>query len=214
MIEGVLFDMDGVLVDSEELIYLSAKQMFSEYGVIVNKEDFTPFIGTGENSYLGNVAKKYDFLIDIERDKARVYQIYQELAKNQLKELPGVLDFIQRCKSKSLKLAVATSADEIKMLTNLKAIGLNISLFDATVNGSEVKYKKPHPEIYLEAAKRLNLKPENCLVVEDAINGIEAGLKAGAKCLALTTSYPKELLEEANWICHNLSDAPEECINW
>lgn len=214
MIQGVLLDMDGVLVDSEELIYLAAKQMFSEHGVQVNKEDFKPYIGTGEDSYLGNVAKKYKFPIDLTQDKVRVYTIYNELAQNQLVELPGVREFISRCKSKSLKLAIATSADETKMLTNLEAIGLEKSNFDTLVNGLEVKNKKPDPEIYLKAASQLGLNPKNCLVVEDAINGIQAGLAAGAKCLALTTSYPAEQLQNAHWICGTLSDAPEESISW
>lgn len=214
MIEAVLFDMDGVLVDSEELIYLAARQMFKEHGISVTREDFIPFIGTGENSYLGNVAKKYRFPIDINRDKARTYKIYARIAPQHLRILPGVRSFIRECKKKKLRLAVATSADEVKMTINLKAAGLYTGIFDTSVNGLEVVHKKPHPEIYLKAAEKLNVEPSACLVVEDAVNGIEAARAAGAKCLAVTNSFSATELAKADWIVDNLSEVSEEVLSW
>lgn len=202
--------MDGVLVDSEELIYLSAKQMFHEHGIEVIPEDFKPYIGTGENSYLGNVAKKYHLQIDLKRDKARTYEIYTQLASDNLKLLPGVKDFIARCQARKLKLAIATSADEVKMLVNLKATKLDEGIFDATVNGLEVEHKKPHPEIYLKAAEKLGVSPFDCIVVEDAVNGIEAGKAAGCRCVALTTSFTAEALHRADWIFKDLSAIADE----
>jgi len=214
MIKAVLFDMDGVLVDSEELIYLAAKQMFREHGISVAREDFKPFIGTGENSYLGNVAKKYGFSLDINRDKARTYEIYAQIAPRQLRLLSGVKSFIRKCKHKRLRLAVATSADEVKMMVNLKATGLYTGIFDAMVNGLEVYHKKPHPEIYIKAAKKLNLEPSACLVVEDAVNGIEAARAAGAKCLAVTGSFTASELAKADWIVNKLSEVSEDVLSW
>jgi beta-phosphoglucomutase len=214
MIRAVLFDMDGVLVDSEELIYLAAKQMFEEHGITVTREDFKPFIGTGENSYLGNVAKRYGFAMDISRDKRRTYEIYAQVAPKQLRLLPGVKSFIDKCRNKELKLAVATSADEIKMKVNLKATGLYTGIFDAMVNGLEVIHKKPHPEIYLKAAEKLDLNASACLVVEDAVNGIEAARAAGAKCLAVTGSFTATELARADWIVNNLSEISEDVLSW
>ncbi|MBN2613329.1 MAG: HAD-IA family hydrolase [Bacteroidales bacterium] len=214
MLKAVLFDMDGVLVDSEEIIFLAARQMFHEHGITVSREDFKPFIGTGENRYLGGVAEKYGFAIDIERDKARTYEIYAQIAPEKLKILPGVKAFIKKCKSKKLKLAVATSADEIKMTVNLKAAGLFNGVFDVTVNGLEVINKKPHPEIYLKAAEKLNVEPFECLVVEDAVNGVEAAKSAGALCLAVTTSFAPSELTKADWIVKNLRYVPEKVLNW
>ena len=167
--------MDGVLVDSEKFICQAAIQMFAEQGLHVNPDDFLPFVGTGESRYLGGVAEKYSFPYDAERDKARTYNIYEELVKGKLEPLNGVIDFISNCRKNGLKLAVATSADEVKMLINLREIGIPASAFDATVNGSEVINKKPDPEIFLKAALKLNLDPAHCIVVEDAINGVKAG---------------------------------------
>lgn len=114
--------MDGVLVDSEAYICQAAVIMFERNGLKVKPEDFTPFVGKGENAYLGGVAEKYNFKIDIESVKKQTYSIYEEIVDGHLKALPGVFKFIELAKDKQLKLAVATSADEIKMNVNLCVI--------------------------------------------------------------------------------------------
>jgi len=214
MINGVLFDMDGVLIDSEEYICRAAIEMFREKGIDAKPEDFVPFVGMGENSYLGGVAHKYRLEPDIIELKARTYYIYESITHGKLNPLPGAIEFIDRCRKKRLKLALATSADRMKMEINLREMGLPESIFNATVNGLEVERKKPYPDIYLEAASRLGLKPEECLVVEDAVSGVRAGKAAGCKCLALTTSFKAEELKEADWICGTLAEVPDKAISW
>ncbi len=214
MIKGVLFDMDGVLVDSEEYIAKAAVEMFRREGLEVKEEDFIPFVGSGEDRYLGGVAQKYGLTIDINDAKVKTYKIYGELVEGKLSPLSGVLDFIEKAKSKGLKLAVATSADKIKMDINLGNIGISEDTFDATVNGLEVERKKPFPDIFELAAKKIGLKPEECLVVEDAVSGVEAAKSAGAMCLGLMTSFTREELSQADWISNTLADAPDECLEW
>jgi beta-phosphoglucomutase-like phosphatase (HAD superfamily) len=109
---------------------------------------------------------------------------------------------------------VATSADEVKMKINLIETGLGEKLFDTLVNGLDVEHKKPAPDIYLEAARRLNVNPADCLVVEDAISGVQSAKAAGCKCLAITTSFPPEKFHEAEWNAPDLNHAPEECLKW
>ena len=214
MIRGILFDMDGVLVDSEPFICKSAVLMFGEMGLKVSPEDFIPFVGMGENRYIGGVAEKYGLSVDIAQAKARTYQIYKTIIKGRLTSLPGVREFIDKCRKKGFKLAVATSADQVKMEANLNEINLLPDLFHTTVNGLEVENKKPHPEIYLKASKRLGLKPEECLVVEDAPSGVKAAVAAGCRCLAITSSFTRNELVEADWICDSLLSVPEEALNW
>ncbi len=214
MIKGVLFDMDGVLSDSEQYISKAAIMMFGELGVKVTPEDFKPFIGTGENRYIGGVAEKYGLSVDIEEVKSRTYQIYTEIIKGNLKALPGSAGFVGYCRKRGFKIAVATSSDKIKMEANLNEIGLPASLFDATVNGLEVQNRKPSPYIYLKASEKIGLKPEECLVIEDAVSGIKAAKSAGCKCLALMTSFGRHLLGEADWVCTDLGNVPEESLNW
>lgn len=207
MFKGIIFDMDGVLIDSEVQICEAAIRFFAERGATVQKEDFIPFVGRGENRYLGGVAEKYGIELDLEPDKLRLYEIYDEIVKGKLGPLPGVHDFIQRCKELGIKTAVATSADRTKMIINLREIGLPDNSFDATVNGSEVEHKKPAPDLFLTAAERIGIPANECLVIEDAPSGIEAGLAAGAKCLGLTTSFDQENLPGAEWYAPNLAEA-------
>jgi len=206
--------MDGVLVDSEEFICQAAIEMFREKGIIVKPEDFIPFVGAGENRYIGGVAEKYNFPLNLRRDKARTYEIYRKIVHNKLGSLPGVLEFIATCRRKELKIAVATSADEIKMNINLREIGIPASMFDATVNGLQIERKKPFPDIYLKAAKMLGIRPEECLVVEDAPNGIEAARAAGMKCLAVMSSFAEKELEDADWIVKDLVSLPTRVLEW
>lgn len=214
MLKAILFDMDGVLVDSEEYIFEATRLMFAEHGISVKKEDALHFVGTGENNYISGIGLRNGFHVDIERDKARTYQIYEEITKGKLNALPGVSEFINSCASKGLKMAVASSADRIKVIINLREIGLSPNNFQAIVTGEDVERKKPFPDIYIKAAELIGLKPHECLVVEDAVSGIKAGKAAGAKCLALTTSFPANLLGEADWICKNLSAVPAESLSW
>jgi HAD superfamily hydrolase (TIGR01509 family) len=207
-LRGVILDMDGVMVDSEPFIKEAATRMFAEKGVTVHAEDFEPFVGTGENRFVGGVAEKYGVPLDLPRDKARTYAIYLDLIRGRLQALPGVFDFIAECRRRNLKLVVASSADAIKVEGNLHELGLPPSAFDALVNGSQVERKKPAPDIFLTAASRLGLQPRGCLVVEDAVAGVAAAKAAGARCLALTTSFPAAALTAADWIAPNLAHVP------
>lgn len=213
-IKAVLFDMDGVLLRSEKFINQAGVEMFREKGYNVDPQDFLEFTGMGENKYLGGVAEKNDIPFDLEKDKARTYEIYHELVRGQISPLPGVTEFIGNCKLKGLKIALATSADRVKMEINLKEIGLPVDTFDASVNGLEIENKKPAPDIFLKAASRLGVDPHNCLVVEDAVSGVAAGKAAGSKVLALTTTFSREQLNEADWISKDLSEAPGAALEW
>jgi beta-phosphoglucomutase len=188
--------------------------MFSELGIIVKATDFQPFVGMGENRYLGGVAEKYNLHLNIDEAKKRTYQIYTAITEGNLKPLPGALEFITYCRGKGLRLALATSADRIKMEVNLKAIGLSSDSFHSTVNGLDVERKKPFPDIYVQASENLGLKPEECLVIEDAVSGIKAAKAAGCRCLAVVTSFERSALSEADWICDSLMNVPQEALKW
>ena len=213
-IEAVLFDMDGVLVDSEEFIRRAAVQMFREKGHRVSPGDFLPFTGMGENRYLGGVAEKHNIAFDLEVDKARTYEIYADLVRGKLNPLDGVHEFISSCRERGLKLAVASSADPVKVNINLEEIGLERSLFQAIVTGLDIENKKPAPDIFIKAARLVGVDPEYCLVVEDAISGVAAGKAAGARVLALTTSFSAGDLSGADWITSTLATAGDEVLEW
>jgi beta-phosphoglucomutase len=213
-LRGVIFDMDGVLVDSEEFICRAAIAMFAEQGLAVSPDDFLPFVGTGENRYLGGVAGKYRLHFNLPKAKERTYQLYNEMIRGNLHPLPGAREFPLFCRRKGLKLALATSADRIKLLMNLREIGLPTETFDATVDGLEAEHKKPAPDIFQLAALRLELEPGSCLVIEDSVSGVAAAKSAGSKCLALLTTFPKEKLADADFFAKDLSSVPVEALAW
>ena len=214
MIRAVIFDMDGVLADSEAFICEAAMAMFAEHGITTRPEDFVPWVGTGENSYLGNVAKQYGFDIDITRDKARTYEIHGEIIVGRLKALPGSVEFVKLCRKRGLKTAVATGADEKKMNDVLAEICLPPGDFDTVVNGLDVERGKPAPDIFLTAASRLGVDPADCLIVEDSTAGLAAALASGARVLGLCTTNTADRMSDAHWVCENLGNAPADVLDW
>jgi beta-phosphoglucomutase len=214
LLRGVIFDMDGVLVASEPFIAEAASRMFAEKGYTVGHNEYRPFVGMGEDRFLGGPAEARGIPLDPEVDKARTYAIYIELIKGRLGPLPGVHDFVAECRRRGLSIAVASSADTIKVNANLAAIGLPPDRFDAVVDGLQVARKKPAPDIFLEAARRLNLPPASCLVVEDAVAGVAAAKAAGMRCLGLTTTFQAEQLAQADWTAPDLAHVPDGPIDW
>ena len=200
MIRAVIFDMDGVLADSEHLICRAAMDMFEEQGLDVSAADFVPFVGAGENRYLGGVAEKYGFALDIAAAKARTYEIYLKLVPKQLEMFPGADALVLQCKASGLLIGVASSADRVKIEANLHAIGLPPAQWDTIVSGEELTRLKPAPDIFLETARRLGVSPSQCVVVEDAVNGVQAAKAAGMRCVAVETSFSREELRQADCI--------------
>ncbi len=203
--------MDGVLCDSEPFILEAAVRMFAlRYRTKVQAEDFLPFVGAGEDRYLGGVAEKYGVKLDMERDKVFTYEYYLELIRGRMTPLPGASEFIAECRQHGLKLAVASSADKMKLDGNLRELRLPPGTFDICVNGLDVIKKKPDPEIFMAAASGLKLNASNCLVIEDAVNGVKAGKAAGAKCLGITSSFDDATLTSAgaDWTTPNLASIP------
>jgi HAD superfamily hydrolase (TIGR01509 family) len=203
---AVIFDMDGVLVDSESLINAAAIAMFKEKGLVVQPDDFLPFVGAGEDRYIGGVAEKYDFPLDLTEAKQRTYEIYLDFVPSRLEVFPGVHALVHSCREASLLMAVASSADMIKVNANLQKIGLPIKFWDAVVWGEDVKNKKPAPDIFLSAAGKLGVNPAECVVVEDAMNGVQAAQAAGMRCIAVTHTFPADRLYEADLIREKISD--------
>ena len=125
-----------------------------------------------------------------------------------------MVDFIEKCSKRGLKLAVASSADPPKVNTNLTEIGIPASTFGTVVTGLDIEHKKPAPDIFLKAAAQLGVEARECLVIEDAISGVAAGKAAGAKVLALTTSFSEEELSAADWVAGLLTEVGEEVLDW
>ncbi len=205
-IRAVIFDMDGVLTDSEPLINAAAIAMFREKGLQAQPEDFLPFVGTGEDRYIGGVAEKYHFPLDLPAAKKRTYEIYLDLVPVRLEVFPGAVELVRSCRAAGLRTAVASSADRVKIAANLQKIGLAIETWDTVISGEDVHARKPAPDIFLTAARRLNLAPRDCTVVEDALNGVEAAKAAGMRCVAVAQTFAADKLQAADLVRQRISD--------
>ncbi|CAO2837602.1 unnamed protein product [Amaranthus hypochondriacus] len=196
-VSAVLFDMDGVLCNSEEPSRRAGVDVFAEMGVDVTVDDFVPFMGTGEANFLGGVASLKGVQgFDSNAAKKRFFEIYLEkYAKpNSGIGFPGALELITQCKAKGLKIAVASSADRIKVDANLAAAGLPLELFDAIVSADAFENLKPAPDIFLAASDILNVPPNECIVIEDALAGLQAANAARMRCIVVTTTLSEAAL--------------------
>lgn len=193
---GILFDCDGVLVDSEPALAEIAALALQDFGAAASPTDFKPYIGMGENMYLGEVAAQYGvaFTEDIKR---HVYDKYHQLAPQYVQPFAGVRELLARLRAAGCRIAVASSADLVKVRTNLAVLDLPAGTFDAVITGSDIERKKPFPDIYLLAARRCGVEPARCFVVEDAVSGIQAGKAAGMTCIGFTSAHTSAELRAA-----------------
>ncbi len=190
-----IFDMDGVLVRSAPVTIHAAQIILEEYGVAAEPSEFVPFIGAGEARFIGGVAEAHGIPYEPVM-KEKLNQKYAEIVADELPPYPSGKKVLEELRKQGVKFALASSADMIKIKANLGAAGIPLEWFSAIASGEDAERKKPAPDIFLAAAKRLGADPADCLVVEDAINGIEAARAAGMKVVTITSYFDRETLEK------------------
>ena len=209
MIRGVIFDLDGVLVTTDELHYQAWKQVADQESIHFDRTI---------NHRLRGVSRMESLEIILER-AGREYSPEQKLAmanrKNNLYRellqtltpadiLPGVNTVLAELRRRGIKMAIASSSKNTPLI--LSRVGLK-DAFDAVADGNDITHSKPHPEVFLLAAQRLGLPPADCLVVEDAVAGIEAGRRAGMAVLGIGTP---ETLPNVQPLATSLADISVE----
>ena len=192
--KAILFDMDGVLIESEFLMRHASIQALAEWGIEAKHEDFREFTGMGEDMFVGGVAEKYGHTYTFDM-KDRAYDYFGEQVKELAHVPEGVKEMLTALHEKGLVMAVCSAADLRKVRYNIQAIGVDESIFSALVTGSDVERKKPFPDIYLKGAQLIGMDPKDCLVVEDAVSGIKAAHAAGMDAVGVPTTFSKEELE-------------------
>lgn len=209
---AVLWDMDGVLVDSGPYHYRSWQMAFAERGLSFGEEDFWRTFGQRNDSIIADVVGP-----DLPREQAEAIaeskeRHYRQIVRREgIAALPGVRPWLERLHRRGLPQAVVSSAPPENLAVVLEAIGA-APFFQALVSGSDVTRGKPDPEPFLLAARRLGVPPARCIVVEDAPAGLEAARRAGMACLALTTSHPRGELS-ADGVVDSLDGLPEDALD-
>lgn len=203
--KAIIFDMDGTLLESTEADYLAWEKIFERYGKRLNYADYVPMLGIRSadviKHFLGFTNED-----DAKRILVEKFNCFVEVVnKKPVKPVPFADIILKAAFLSPLKVGLATSSRKEKMnllLTQLQFI----QYFDAIVTGEEVFHSKPAPDIFLKAAERLGILPEDCLVVEDGPIGVTAAKKAGMKCLAITATTPREKLSEADLVIETYED--------
>jgi beta-phosphoglucomutase family hydrolase len=203
---AVIFDMDGVLIDSNPYHKEAWLQFCQRYNVELKEEDVADAIyGKTNEAALKEVFKKDFSPEEAERLGQEKEAIYRELHKKDIEPVDGLVSFLKDLKQNDIPTAIATNAPVVNLDFVMEQLGIR-EYFDVFIDSSMVNNGKPDPEIYLKAAETLNMPPERCIVMEDSTTGVEAGLKAGMKVVSITTTHSPEELEQTDLVIDSFND--------
>jgi beta-phosphoglucomutase len=186
MFKGVLFDFDGVVVQSERLHMRTFLELLSPYGVRVGEERwYREFAGTGSRHIFEMLVKESKADADVGELVEKRKALYEARVRaGELKETPGVRGFMDSLRGHGIRTAIVSGSHRTNIQAALATLGLE-GYFDAIVSGDDLKERKPDPAPFLRAAEMLSLAPSDCVVFEDSVAGCEAARKAGAKLVVV-----------------------------
>jgi beta-phosphoglucomutase len=202
---AVIFDMDGVLVDSYDAHFQSWQQFYGELGVEYSESAFAADFGrTGRDILRHRLDPKLTDTQVLELD-GRKEMVYREILRERFPAMDGAEDLIDALADDGFRLAVGSSGPPENVRLTLEKLR-NGKRIAATVTGADVTRGKPDPQVFVLAAERLGVRPASCAVVEDAIHGVEAAKRAGMVALALTGTTPREQLAAADLVVDSLRE--------
>lgn len=204
--KGVIFDMDGTLLESTEADFRAWEKVFKNYSQELSYERYVPMLGVKSADVIKNEIGFPDEQ-DVKRILKEKFDYFVEYVDiNPIKPVHAAETFLKSLADYPVKVALATSSRKEKMQMVLKQLNF-IEYFDAIVTGDEVSNGKPAPDIFLLAAKRLGVEAQYCVVVEDGPVGVAAAKSANMKCVAITSTHPAEKLQAADIIIHTYENA-------
>lgn len=193
---GLIFDMDGVLVDSEPAGIYASMEVIKSLGYECYPEEFKQFTGMGDDKFIGGVLELHGgtYCKDY---KAEMYRIYTEKAREKVHVYDWSKKIIDELIQEGFLVSVASASDYVKVKCNIDCIGIDIESLSAVVTGSDITRNKPAPDIFLKAAEKSGLDPKSCIVTEDSVAGIKAAKAAGMKAVGVTTTFAEKDLYDA-----------------
>jgi len=203
---GALFDWDGVIIDSSAQHEKSWEQLAAEIGKPLPADHFVRGFGMKNQAIIPDILGWTDDPAEVDAWSLRKEHLYREVIREEgIRPLPGVMDLLQLLDERDVPCAVASSTHRENVETVFDAIGVR-RFFRAVVTAEDVSRGKPDPEVFVRSAGKIGCRPEDCVVFEDALVGIEAGLAAGARVIAVATTNPLDRLGSAHLAVRSLAD--------
>lgn len=199
---AVLWDMDGVLVDTGAFHFSAWKQTFEKLGIAFNNEVFRKTFGMTNAGILEWISGSKPKPEEVARISQMKETLFREFVRGKADLLPGVRMWLRQFQAWEIKQAIASSAPPENIDVLVEELNIR-KYFDALISGSELP-GKPNPDIFVKAAYAVRTQPENCVVIEDSIAGVEGAKRAGMKCIAVTTTNPASALKRADFILDHL----------
>lgn len=207
---AALFDMDGVIVHTNPYHKKAFKIFLEKHHVCLTDEELKEHVYGRTNAEIFPYIFKDEYTGEKGEEWANEKEsLFRELYKDDAKAVPGLIDFLEELKNEGIKSAVGTSAPVENLDFIMEALDLR-KYFDAFLHSADVSEGKPNPEIYLKAADRLNVNPDSCVVFEDSIAGVKAGLNAGMKVVAVATTHSAEEFDGAHLVIGDFEDIDVE----
>ena len=204
MLKAVIFDMDGVLIDSEPFHLVVNEKIFANLGINLDEDEYQTFIGTTHNDMWTTIKERYNLPQSVpELVDMQVSGNINYIKSEEIEAIEGVPDLLSEIAFENIKIGIASSSptEVIELVINKLRIS---NYFSAIVGGEELKKGKPAPDIFLQAAKLLNSEPADCIVIEDSENGVLAAKAAGMKCVGFKNpNTGNQDLKKANLIVEN-----------
>jgi beta-phosphoglucomutase len=195
-LQGVIWDMDGVLIDSMEIQFDVWRNIFQSYGVDFQRKDFNRHFGTTNletiQFVLGDRLTAEESIVLADKKQS----VFEKIALQQAKLIPGVTRWLEFFEQQNIPQAIASSNAQ-RFIEAITA-HLDISSYFRAIVSAENLASKPDPSVFLESARRIQAEPSRCLVFEDAMAGVEGARRAGMKCIAITTTNPPSALTTAD----------------
>lgn len=192
---ALIFDMDGVLIDSEPLHKRAKERAFEEHGIFLEESVYDSYKGRPDATMLPEILGARGWSVEkIDEFSRRKRQFYEEI-EHELRAVPGAVEFVSWAATR-YELALATSSTKRNREATFRVLGIG-DQFGAIVDASGHTRPKPEPEVFLVAMQKLGVGAANCWIIEDSVNGIKAAKAAGAVAVGITTTFGREVLREA-----------------
>ncbi|MCS7253460.1 MAG: HAD family phosphatase [Armatimonadota bacterium] len=211
-LKGVIFDLDGVLVDSSEFHFQAWQIWAKRHGTTMTYEFFRETFGMVNDNIIPHLIPRELTKEELKALSDEKEAIFREVARGRIKPLKGAVELVRALQDAGYRLAIGSSTPRKNIEAVLESIGLD-DAFKVRIAAEDVTKGKPEPDVFLKASAGIGVPPNRCAVIEDAVAGVEAAKRAGMRAIAVATTHPKERLSHADIVVDSIADVTVEMID-